>query len=303
MENKQNMHSLMEGYFDAIESNEFPSRQKLFEEWGLDKVFAVSWYVRRAVLRLPNPIPVNDLGMRMDYYPNDFVRTRLLDPLVELGILTSDYFASDKAKEFFSQYHAVLNQDMMDLETLSDQDLQRLLDLIGKGIDYISSLDEPFHPEIDLYNRRKPDPKENLNKKIQYGMFIFYIYRDDAHVATWVPSGLRGQEWDALTFLWNGEANSPESLAEKLTEDKGYDEQGYAAALQKLAEKGLAEEIGEANIWQVTEAGKTLRDDAEAQTDVNYNKIFDAFDEAEREEFVGLLTTLTDKLQKEDAKN
>lgn len=299
MENKNTIHDLMESYFDAYETNEFASPRKLVKDLGLDQVFAGGFFTNRAVLRSPNPIPVDDLGNRFGYFNKKHLQ-KTFDFLIENDFLSADYSATDKAIQYSKTRHAALNGDMADSESLPDEDMQRLIDLVWKMVEYAIGLDEPYHREIDLFVSRKNDSNENMHKQVFDSIVLFDYFRDDSHVAAWTPSGLAGHEWEALTYLWIGKINSAEALFERRGKIRGFSKADYAAAYKTLVKKGWAEKKDE-DKYQITAAGQKIRDEAEAQTNANFEQLADGLSAAEFEEFIALITAVTAKLQKDDA--
>jgi ribosomal protein S19E (S16A) len=89
-------------------------------------------------------------------------------------------------------------------------------------------------------------------------------FRDDVHLAAWQPYGVSGQAWEALTFVWRGDAATAEELAERLS-FRGYSVEEYAAALTDLVERGWVERTADG--YRVTEQGQALRQEAEDTTD------------------------------------
>jgi DNA-binding MarR family transcriptional regulator len=130
--------------------------------------------------------------------------------------------------------------------------------------------------------------------KARRHMLDLLSYRDDAHVAAWQPYGVSGQEWEAFTMVWQGDATTAAALAEKLPYRR-YDEAAYQEALQNLVARGwIAEENGE---YAVTEKGNKLRQKAEDATDRIFDAAWASLSEAEMEEIRALLCKLADLLK------
>ena len=121
-------------------------------------------------------------------------------------------------------------------------------------------------------------------------MLDLFAFRDDAHIAAWRPYGTSGQVWEALTYVWRGEASTAAELAEKVGDYRRYDEEAYAAALQELVDQGwIVEEEG---AYVATEAGRRLRQAAEDTTDRYFDAAWTALSEAEVVEVKELLEKL-----------
>jgi DNA-binding MarR family transcriptional regulator len=117
-------------------------------------------------------------------------------------------------------------------------------------------------------------------------------YRDDAHIAAWKVYGVDGPAWETLTYLRDQSYNAAE-LAERL-ENRHHDEAVYAAALQTMLEKGWAEKDN--GTFQITKAGRKLRQEAEDRTNDYYFVGLAALNDEEQAKFAKLLHHLREKL-------
>lgn len=115
-------------------------------------------------------------------------------------------------------------------------------------------------------------------------------YRDDCHLAAWDDLGVSGIEWESLTFVWRGEANSAAELVEKLP-FRSYQEEEFAQALAKLVALGWIEKNDGG--FGLTEKGKQVREQAETQTDRYYQAAFAAFSEEDLQTLIGSIEALT----------
>jgi len=116
-----------------------------------------------------------------------------------------------------------------------------------------------------------------------------YAFRDDSHLASWMPSGLSGEAWEALTFVWNGNANTADELAEVLP-NRNHTVDDYAKALADLAARGWLEPADDG--YKITAAGKKVRDDAETATDNNFFGPWQALNDAELTKLGELISEL-----------
>ena len=119
-------------------------------------------------------------------------------------------------------------------------------------------------------------------------------FRDDCHVAAWRPYGVGGDAWEALTFVWRGEAHAAEELVEKLP-FRGYDVADYTGTLEALAAKGWLA-AGDDGAYKMTGEGEKVRQEAEDATDRWYYAVWETLGEGEVDEFGGLLRRLRDAL-------
>jgi DNA-binding MarR family transcriptional regulator len=89
-------------------------------------------------------------------------------------------------------------------------------------------------------------------------------YRDDAHTAAWLPLGVTGPAWEALTRVWRDEAHTAAALVERAPNRQVTAEE-YEDALQGLAGRGWLEATADG--YRLTPAGRQVREEAEAATD------------------------------------
>jgi len=109
-----------------------------------------------------------------------------------------------------------------------------------------------------------------------------HAFRDDAHISAWMPSGVNGHAWEVLSFVWNGEADTVEKLVERLPY-RNYTAEEYTQTLNDLTTRGWVEP-GD-NGYKITDAGKKIREDAEAATNANF---FDPWQVLSDDEFARL---------------
>jgi hypothetical protein len=97
-------------------------------------------------------------------------------------------------------------------------------------------------------------------------------FRCDAHRAAWHPTDLDGPAWEALTWLWEGRADSAAGLqgwSEKQPHPRAFSVADYAACLATLSEHGWTEALADGR-FTLTDAGRNLRQAVEDQTDANF---------------------------------
>ncbi|MBN1287341.1 MAG: hypothetical protein JXB47_18215 [Anaerolineae bacterium] len=225
---------------------------------------------------------------------------------VERGLFESvgdgEYKITGEGCAVFDAVYGVFGAKLAELsaqEPIPAADMERINVLLRRLVD--ASLDAPEPPDKTrlIYNRRSdPGPEISAMYRMLQNLADLNAFRDDAHFAAWKPSGVAGQVWEALTFVWRGDAHTAEELAEKLP-FRGYGADDYAAALQVLAEKGWVEAVD--GKYRITGQGKALREEAEETTDRCYFAPWAVLGEAEVEELGGLLTRLRDRLAKEPA--
>ena len=215
----------------------------------------------------PDPITAAGVGTRMPYSHPDTLES-VLFALSDHGALapTGDggYKLTEKGTkildELFEAFYTTLDESEA-LEPANLADFEELLARLVKA-----SL-EAKTPEtkaiIALSQRSHPQKAYGPLARIDQHLDDLGAFRDDTHLAAWAPTHLRPEAWDAFTQIWAGEADSVESLMERL-QYRGYDAEAYAAGLANLVSRGWLEVRGDR--YEITEAGQSIRDEVEAKT-------------------------------------
>lgn len=223
----------------------------------------------------------------------------LLYDAVERGwleTLGADRFAiSDRGAEVTAGLFDLGDQVFGAVESLPDDELERLIALLFTVVETARQLPEPAEKwALSWGTKFDRGPDAPLMVKARRHMLDLLSYRDDAHVAAWQPYGVSGQEWEAFTIVWQGDATTAAALAEKLPYRR-YDENAYEEALQRLVARGwIAQKNGE---YAVTEKGKKLRQEAEDTTDRYFDAAWVSLNQAEMEEIRALLCKLAEVLK------
>ncbi len=182
---------------------------------------------------------------------------------------------------------------MAEADPLPPADSQRIALLLCRIVE--KSLETPPPPDtwsICLSYKLMPETEPPL-PYIEQAVSCLNGYRDDAHLAAWKPGGLDAPALETLTLLWRGEADSLDSVCEKL-QRRGHPRQVYAAALAELRRRGFIE--GPDPGSRLTRAGKSFRDNIEQDTDRYFFAAWSCLDEAEKDELADLVTRLRDGL-------
>ena len=143
-----------------------------------------------------------------------------------------------------------------------------------------------------------PGPNSPVTLRVDQYMTDLHRFREDAHCAAWITTGVSGIEWETLTFVWNDEANNATQLAEKL-ERRGYSETDYSSALKNLAQRNWLSEIG--GVYKLTKEGQRTREEAENETDRLFYAGWGDLEQDELAEINSLLGELKSLLQEHSA--
>jgi hypothetical protein len=101
-------------------------------------------------------------------------------------------------------------------------------------------------------------------------------------------------------MIWRGEADTPAVLSEKLAARR-LTTAGYTAAVQSLADRGWI--AGQAGTYHMTDQGRTLRQQAEDETDRLFYAPWICLEDGEAQELRVLLTRLRDRAGELSASN
>jgi len=182
---------------------------------------------------------------------------------------------------------------MAQVDPLPPADSSRLAVLTGRlACAALETLPMPENWSIRLSYRIMPEAEPPL-PYFEQGVSCLHAYRDDAHLAAWKPGGLDAPALETLTLLWRGEADSLESVCEKL-KGRGHLTQVYAGALAELRKLGFLE--GPDAGPRLTESGKSFREKIEQDTDRYFFAPWSCLTDAEKVEMAGLATRLRDGL-------
>ncbi|MBN1679856.1 MAG: hypothetical protein JW966_06160 [Anaerolineae bacterium] len=221
-----------------------------------------------------------------------------LASLAEKGFLyavnDTEYRLTDKAHTAIDDINNAVASGLATPDALDAADVDRAVTLLGRLVDACLEAPEPAH-KIALPVNRHSDPGPDgppLLRILQY-LADLNCFRDDSHMAAWQPVGVSGHVWETLTFIWKNEAHTAEELADKLPR-RNYDAADYTAALATLESKGWV--TFDSGTYQITEAGKTMRQDVEDLTDRYYYGPWAVLSDAEVNELGGLLARLSQQI-------
>ena len=262
------------------------------EEQGLSdrldlNLIQVAWGFR------PDPVTPETFVKRTPYANPDDIVSRLAGA-VERGWLEdlggNRYTVSNRGMEVADGLFELGDRLFAALETLPGTELERLIALLFTVVETARQLPEPADKYALSWGAKfSRGPDAPLMVRARRFMLDLFSYRDDAHIAAWQPYGASGQEWEAFSMVWQGDASTAAELAEKLPY-RHYDEAAYEEALQSLATRAWLVKEGQA--YAATEKGKRLRQEAEDATDRYFDAAWVCLNEAEMEECKGLLGKL-----------
>ena len=201
----------------------------------------------------------------------------------------SSYTLSEKGRQALITIFGAATEKLAEVEQhLPSNTLQPLHDLL-KGLNEEAENNQEIAEKLcfDMQNHCVPT---TLNSKLSdIGDFVsnLYGFRCDCHRHAWqqLDYVLDGPTWEALTAIWQGDANSVKTITEhrlNARPTRGFGEDVYAKSLEKLLRYGWIEvEDTDQETYRLTETGKSVRDDAENETDRLFYSIWSALDEAD----------------------
>ena len=263
----------------------------LFEEYFSEQRFYQPLFL--AYNLRPEPI-TSALFLRRNPYANPASVAEVLEGAAEAGyldVISAGAFqpsqgGSSAIETVHEAFYGYINQ----LDHFPVDQLNELCSLLGKLVDSIKQAElggSALCFDIS-FNGHIPVEPGTLAKVDQH-LDDLNAFRDDAHIAAWQPIGVDGHTWEVLTFIWNGDANTPEKLVERLPY-RQFTAEEYQITLDSLTQKGWIE-IGQDG-YLVTEEGKNIRDEAEEATNRNYFEPWKTLGDEELKRLGDLLVAL-----------
>ena len=228
--------------------------------------------------------------LRRTPYQSPEAAAALLRGLSDKGLLLpvdGGYRLSDAGHAALDEMQAML------LETLGRQTTfegaERLATLLRRQVD------AALRSGIDAYalaGSRRLDPGDSAPvwARIRRYLGDLASFRDDAHIAAWLPYDVTGPQWEAFSHVWGRRVwGDPVRTAEEAAEKlgfRGFDATAMAAGLDALVARGWLEADGDA--YRLSSRGLQIRKAAEEATEQHFFGPWD-LSPAEVEELTGLL--------------
>jgi hypothetical protein len=230
---------------------------------------APAWLMVQALEFAPEPLTVANLRVRAVWSAPSIIQA-LLDLLASekwLDRVGDEYHLRDQGREIIARSRDRLTNVVEPLLPLLDADeVERMESLLRRVID--ASLNTPAPPGnwcLAHSRRRAPGEDAPALLKIIYYLSDINACRDDAHMAAFQPHGVDAYIWEALSFVWQGIAQTADELFDQLWY-RGYSREDFAGALEELARRGWIQPLGDGR-YEMTDQGRALREAAEQLTD------------------------------------
>ncbi len=274
----------------ALTAHYGPAIDRAAAELGIPLGEWYGWLMAARVFE-PDPVSARRLQVRSAYTAPARLEANLAKG-VHLGFLepvgAGDYHLTGAGRAGVRHLVETAYAAMAPLRPLPEADLQRLADLLDRLVEAILAAPEsPGKWCLRIARHFDPGVKAPVMVRLDQYLSDLGAYRDDAHLASWRPYGVSGQEWEAFTLVWQGAAQTLDELCAMMAR-RGYAREDYALALQDLIGRGwVTENQGR---YSVTGRGDVLRQEAEAATNRYFYAAWDWLTDAEVEELRDLLT-------------
>lgn len=263
----------------------------LFEEYFTEQRFYQPAFI--AYQLSPKPLTRALYRKRAPYNNLDAICENLADA-AQAGYLDAveggGYQISQKGKLAIEVVHERFYEHINDLNLFPQEKMERVAELLKKLVE--SAARSEFSSgvfSLELVQGGHPRVEPGTLAEVDQLLDDLNAFRDDAHIAAWIQSGVSGPVWEVLSFVWNGEARSAQDLVEKMPY-RSFLEEEYQEALNTLTSLGWIEQGDEG--YQVTPAGKQVREEAEERTDQNYFNAWSVLSAEELDELGNLLEEL-----------
>jgi hypothetical protein len=272
-----------------------PAMDKTAKQNGLEP--AEHSVLLTALMFDPHPVAVWKLRVRGPYTAAGSYDQRLRKA-ARLGYLRvpheGEYRLTDLGRQTVRRIVDSAYKALSKVTPMPAAEQDRLAALLRRLVDAsVSAPEPPGKWSLDLSRRLDPGDQAHVMIRIDQSLSDLNAYRDDSHLAAWRPNELSGAAWEALTYVWRGEAGTPDELAQKLAR-RGHTREDYAQALADLSARGLVTQ--NADRYQVTKRGQALRQKAEDQTDRYFYKPWRVLPAAETDDLCTLLKRLRARL-------
>ena len=246
----------------------------------------------------PDPISARQLAAWSPYTALALNESRLAAS-ARLGFLRDagggNYYLTTAGRTSATRITSAAYAYMAPLQPVPAADLSRLSFLLRRLVDACLAAPEP--PEkwhLQLSRRTDPGEAAPIVARIDQYLTDLNAYRNDASLAVWQPFGVSGATWEAFTFLCRGDARTLDALCDRLS-FRGHPRDDYAGALADLVARGWIAAADDG--YQVTDAGRAIREQAEQQSDRYFITPWACLDERKVEELRNLLGGLSDGLR------
>lgn len=263
----------------------------LFEEYFSEQRFYQPVFI---AYQLSPKILTETLYRKRAPYNNPQAICENLADAAKAGYLEGEdgggYRISQQGKTAIELVHKRFYDQINEVNLLSAAKLGSLVELLRKLVDAAGRAEFSSGVfSLELVQAGHPEVKPGTLAEVDQLLDDLNAFRDDAHIAAWIPTGVSGHVWEVLTFIWNGEAKSAAELVEKLPY-RSYLEDEFQETLDTLVQLGWINK--EEDGYTATPEGARIREEAEERTNQNYFGPWQALSDQELETLGDLLQEL-----------
>lgn len=295
--NKKAIWSYLEDGFDILGGYGYPMMDKTAVELGLDD----NWFTWVAAIWLFGSEAITTAKfMQMFPYGLARVNEERFASAARQGYLRADkkseYLPTTNGTSVAQKIWRQAGYSLASINPMSEENLQHLFNYLERLVEASLAMPQPpshFYLSHKWENYRRLGtiyPLENY--VVLFGELA--AYRDDMHIAAWQAYQIEGHSWDMFDKFYSGELLTIDGLYAKLKR-RGLPQEIYTQDLQELIERGWV--IERANEYQITPAGKKVREDVEVETERLFFAPWSCLDERDLEDLMNLSTQLHDGLQ------
>ncbi|NWF68351.1 MAG: hypothetical protein HXY40_04635 [Chloroflexi bacterium] len=249
------------------------------------------WFLVQAAEFDPEALTVDKLRVR-HVYANQRLMQALLELMASekwLDVVGDEYSLTAAGRAVIAATRERTRTLLADFTPLPRAEIERLESLLRRVIE--SSLNCPEPPKnwsLRYSRRRAPGSAAPAVHKLFHHFSDLNAYRDDAHLAAFLPHRVAGYVWEAFAYVCAG-TRTAEALYDQLAY-RGHARCEYAEALHVLAARGWVHATDGGYV--PSEAGLTARQKVEQLTDDYFYAGWSCLGEAEFEETAALLHKL-----------
>jgi len=276
-----------------------PFYREAVTRWLIESDVHDNWFALNAV-RSSDPDPLT-IEQAHKLRPYDSVKElrNIYESLIEAGYLKDVgpgiYRLTAQGREVIEGFFERAHEGLREVQPLSAAELVQLVDLLWRLVEGALAAPEPVE-KLALTASRWTDPGADAAFTARIDQYVtdLWAFRDDAHIASWQPYHMSGQEWESLTTLWRESVKTAGELAGQLAH-RGNSSTEYTDALTALVKRGWAEE--QDGQYRITQQGKEIRQAAEAMTDRLYYESWSVLSPEELATLDSLLVMVNNRME------
>lgn len=249
----------------------------------------------------PHALTLDRFAQRNPYVGSARLAAQLAGA-AERGLLAAGpadaYQLTERGRDALNSIFGAVHAALKDYQPLPEADLERAAELLRRLVEATVAAPEPADKQNLLSSRRTdPGPHASAAARIDQYLTDLLRFRDDAHTAAWQPLTSDGPAWELFTCIWRGEADTFAALQQRL-ERREHAPGTFTRALHELEASGWISQDGD--VYRATATGRTLREQAEEQTDRYFYGPWNVLSVPEVDDLHELLSRLRDSAPQPD---